>query len=288
MLPNSSTSLLVSSSVLNVWVLMRLKRIQKQKAYRLDLRVLEKLATPFRTELRNRPDTLKDEEPSIEKINTVLRESMDTIQNQTQKSTIEKSIEDTEIENLDKKRKELRQKTNKTLKDKVENAELNKLVKKKRRTRAQRKRKELILETLEARKGPRQINKHRNKQMIMSMRIESGEITADREEILKICANFYKSLHTQTVPTPQSTMKSSPDTEEIPEFTEEEVERAIKRMKRHKAQGVDGITSDIMKLGGPVVLTYLTNTFNNILKKKQIPDSWHEAKNCHSVQKGRP
>ena len=53
---------------------------------------------------------MKDEEPSIEKMNTVLREAVDTIQNQTQKSTTEKSIEDTEIENLDKKRKELRQK----------------------------------------------------------------------------------------------------------------------------------------------------------------------------------
>ena len=83
---------------------MRLKRIQKQKPYRLDLRVLEKLVTPFRIELKNRFDTLKDEEPSIEKMNTVLREAMDTIQNQTQKSTTEKSIEDTEIENLDKKR----------------------------------------------------------------------------------------------------------------------------------------------------------------------------------------
>ena len=98
------------------------KRIQKQKPYRLDLRVLEKLATPFRFELTNRFDTLKDEEPSTEKTNTVLRESMDTIQNQTQKSTIEKSIEDTEIENLDKKRKELRppppKKKNKTKKHK--------------------------------------------------------------------------------------------------------------------------------------------------------------------------
>ena len=122
--------------------------------------MLEKLATPFRTELKKtRFDTLKDEEPSIEKMNAILRESMDTIQNKTQKSTVKKSIEDTEIENLDKKRKELRQKTNKTLKDKVEYAEHNKLVKKKRRTRARRKRKELILETLEARKDPRQINK---------------------------------------------------------------------------------------------------------------------------------
>ena len=60
-------------------------------------------------ELKNRFDTLKDKEPSIEKMNTVLREAMDTIQNQTQKPTIEKSIEDTETENLDKKRKELRQ-----------------------------------------------------------------------------------------------------------------------------------------------------------------------------------
>ena len=40
-------------------------------------------------------------------------------------------------------------------------------------------RKELIQETLEARKGPRQIDKHRNKQIIMSMRKKSGEITSD-------------------------------------------------------------------------------------------------------------
>ena len=59
-------------------------------------------------------------------------------------------------------------------------------------------------------------------------------------------------------------------------------------MKRHKAQGVDGITSDIIKLGGPIVLTYLTNIFNNILKTKQIPDSWHEAKVVILFKKGDP
>ena len=36
---------------------------------------------------------------------------MDTVQNQTQKSTFEKSIEDTEFENLDKKKKKKRIKT---------------------------------------------------------------------------------------------------------------------------------------------------------------------------------
>ena len=48
-----------------------------------------------------------------------------------QKSIIKKSTEDTEIESLDKKRKELRQKANKALTDKAEYAELNILVKKK-------------------------------------------------------------------------------------------------------------------------------------------------------------
>ena len=44
------------------------------------------------------------------------------------------------------------------LKDKVEYAELNKFVKEEHRTRARRKEKELLQETLEARKGPRQLN----------------------------------------------------------------------------------------------------------------------------------
>ena len=125
----------------------------------------------------------------------MMTESMDTIQNKTQKSTIKKSTEDTETESLDKKRKELRQKANSTLKDKAECAELKKLVKKKPRTRARRKRKELTQETLEARKDPRQINKHRNKQIIMSTRKESEEITSEREEILKICTGVYKPLY---------------------------------------------------------------------------------------------
>ena len=51
---------------------------------------------------------------------------------------------------------------------------------------------------------------------------------SDRGEILKICTDFYKSLYTKTVHIPVSTMISSPDTEEIPEFIKEEEERAIK------------------------------------------------------------
>ena len=57
---------------------------------------------------------------------------------------------------------------------------------------------------------------------------------------------------------------------------------------------MNGNTSDIIKLGGgggggvEMVLTYLINIFNNILKTKQIPDSWHEAKMVILFKKGDP
>ena len=103
-------------------------------------------------------------------------------------------------------------------------------MKKKHRTRA-RKRKELIQEILEARKGPRQINKHRNKQMIMVKRKESGEIASDREEILKNMCRFYKALYPNSSHTRKYNEIKSRHSRNTRVY-EEEVERAIKRMKR--------------------------------------------------------
>ena len=78
--------------------------------------MLEKLAIPSRTEMIKKIDALKGEEPTIEKMSKVLKKSIDNMQNKTQKSITKKATEDTKIESLDKKRKELRQKVTKTLK----------------------------------------------------------------------------------------------------------------------------------------------------------------------------
>ena len=84
-------------------------------------------------------------------------------------------------------------------------------------------------------------------------------------------------------------MKSDPDTLVTREFAEE-VERDITREKDTKAQGMDGLKSDIKKkkkkLEGQIVITYLTNILNNILKTKQIPDN--EAKIVILFKKGDP
>ena len=61
------------------------------------------------------------------------------------------------------------------------------------------------------------------------------------------------------MPTPECTMKSNPHTEEIPQFTVEGVERDIRKVKKYRAYGIDGTTSNI-NLGWQSVFTNITST----------------------------
>ena len=99
----------------------------------------------------------------------------------------QKSKEDIEIEELDMKRKKLREITNKTDAQKIDYQETVKLVRKKRRQRKRRKKREQIESILEIGKGPKQILKvNSNKTRISNMKTK---------EILNICAEFYQELY---------------------------------------------------------------------------------------------
>ena len=64
----------------------------------------------------------------------------------------------------------------------------------------------------------------------MSMKKKKTWRNHVREELLRKCTDFYKSLYNQTVPTSESS-----DIEEIPLNTEDEVERdTLKRKKNTK------------------------------------------------------
>ncbi|GFR79805.1 endonuclease-reverse transcriptase [Elysia marginata] len=120
--------------------LMRLKRIKKRKPLKIDARQLEKVTHTFQLNLQKRFDTLRNEIPSIENLNDIITKSAMEL---TEKPTeTEKDIneEDKIIEELERRRKELRKKEIKTAIDREEYTELNKTVKKKRSARTRRKR----------------------------------------------------------------------------------------------------------------------------------------------------
>ena len=63
---------------------------------------------------------------------------------------------------------------------------------------------------------------------------------------------------------------------EIPDFTDEETDRAISTLKQGKAAGTDRYPPDIFIAAGPKLRSYLTEIFNKIKNKLEIPDSWFE------------
>ncbi|GFO06737.1 endonuclease-reverse transcriptase [Plakobranchus ocellatus] len=133
---------------------------------------------------------------------------------------------------------------------------------------------------------------------------ENGEITLARDEIITICQTFYRKLYEQKTPDQPTTLTSSPDKEKIPPFLEEEeeeekeVKETLNEIKKKKAPGNDGITSDVMKIGGrgPQVIKYMTKVYNEVLKKhipREKDNGW--TKRCTEWQprserrdRGRP
>ena len=140
---------------------------------------------------------------------------------------------------MDDRRKKLRNKENKSTIENIEYAELKKTVKKKRRTRARRKRKEHIEKILESGRGPKEVFKTSKKKVINEMKNAKGVVVTSREEVLKVCAQFYQELYSSQTSNSNKTKNVSPDNSEAPPFIEREVEKALKEMKQNKAPGND-------------------------------------------------
>ncbi|GFN80042.1 hypothetical protein PoB_000654800 [Plakobranchus ocellatus] len=87
-----------------------------------------------------------------------------------------------------------------------------------------------------------------------------------------------RKLYEKTTTDQPTTLTSSPDKGEIPPFLDEEVKETLDEMKKTTTPENDGITSDVMKIGGPQVIKYMTKVFNEVLKSKGIPICWKEAK----------
>ena len=63
----------------------------------------------------------------------------------------------------------------------------------------------------------------------------------------------------------------------LKEITAEEVEAALKEMKKGKAAGPSGVTSDLLRAAGRVGLRELTNIMNEKLYGEKIPEDWQNS-----------
>ena len=57
-------------------------------------------------------------------------------------------------------------------------------------------------------------------------------------------------------------------------ITEEEIQEAISQLRDGKAPSVDGISAELLKLGGAETIRWLTSLFNSIWSSECIPSDW--------------
>jgi len=265
--------------------LSRLKFINNKRKKHINLLRLREKHIEFQIKLKNRFDILEDQNKDID-IDTRCKEITNIILEEASSTApLAKTARDqTEsygiIAELDTKRKKLRDKTDKSDREKAEYADLVKTTRKMRRQRSRKRRDEQIKKVLEAGRGPKEIAKNsRKKSRIQQLRNQDGLLTSNREEILEICSTFYQDLYSsKTEGDLDEERVMSPENSEIPPITQEEVNEAIKQMKKNKAPGIDEITSDIIKEGGKETVTQLVKLYNQIMQERKIPVTWKEAK----------
>ena len=107
----------------------------------------------------------------------------------------------------------------------------------------------------------------------------NGELIREREKRKNRWKQHFDQLLNARNDRPSSELDSSPvrsiTTEDEP--TEEEVEKAIKKLKNHKASGVDQIHAEMLKYGGKSALKWIHRVVLCVWRNEEIPDDWKKA-----------
>ncbi|CAH2088608.1 unnamed protein product [Euphydryas editha] len=122
----------------------------------------------------------------------------------------------------------------------------------------------------------------------------SNRTTCNRNEILQIATEFYKSLYTyERSGEPDRDSSLPPARETLFETSfevvkEVEVLNGITRLKSDKSPGPDNITNEVLKLGASYLAGTLTQLFNLVLETAIAPNQWTESHIILLYKKGDP
>ncbi|CAK1595248.1 unnamed protein product [Parnassius mnemosyne] len=105
---------------------------------------------------------------------------------------------------------------------------------------------------------------------------ENGLLLTEDNKINERWCQYYQKLLNEEFPSQPLNITPSV-AGPLNKISEEEVKRALKKIKNHKAVGPDSIPADLWKLLGPIAVQWLTKLFNQILTSMKIPKSWRHS-----------
>ncbi len=128
---------------------------------------------------------------------------------------------------------------------------------------------------------------------------EEGRIIENPIEAKEYIADFYEKLYRGRESHPEYKEKSDEieawckkkeeeisKTEEVQNITENEMNKAIKRLKRNKAMGPDRIPNEALIETGPDARKQIIQVFNQTNRAKSMPELWQEGE-LNRIYKGK-
>jgi hypothetical protein len=111
---------------------------------------------------------------------------------------------------------------------------------------------------------------------------KNGKMLQDKDDVKKRWTEYCSGLYTDsgnndTVVAELDQISPPPKDDEMHDILYEEVEAAVKRLKKHKSPGIDDITGEMIQAGGEVVTEELHGICNQIWQGGKVPDDWAKS-----------
>lgn len=115
--------------------------------------------------------------------------------------------------------------------------------------------------------------------------LESNNIIGTREKVLDRWAQHFEKLLN---PANKNTTLDNRHHAEENKPSLEDIKEVIQRLKNHKATGLDGIPSELLKYSSNMISTILCEIIGEIWETNTIPTEWQRGVICLIHKKGDP
>jgi hypothetical protein len=117
---------------------------------------------------------------------------------------------------------------------------------------------------------------------------KEGQLVGGTEESLKRWVEYFGEVYgigeKETLQTEEEESLTTGECEEPPR--KEEIKEIIKRFKNNKAPGENGITAEMLKVGGQNLEENIVKLINKAWDEETIPQRWKETLICPLHKKG--
>ncbi len=111
---------------------------------------------------------------------------------------------------------------------------------------------------------------------ICSMRAKDGQVKSEMSDIANVFADCYADLYSATEYS-RNIFKASGKTE-VHEVTEEEITRALKRMKNGETSDGNFVVVEMLKSAGRELRELIASMFTEIMRPQaQVPEAWRKT-----------